>query len=75
MRRIRKPQRKQRYDPPPDDGMVAHPSGLHPPENIVKIARAKMEAMEKHPGLAWLRAQDEDAKRTPIGGMQFKGPS
>jgi hypothetical protein len=60
--------RKLRYEPKPDDGLVAHPSGLHPPGDIVKIARAKMDAMENHPGLAWLRAQDE-AERCPPRGV------
>lgn len=46
------------------DGLCGHPSGLRTPEEMTKIAQAKIEAMEKHPGLEWLRREDEEAKRS-----------
>jgi len=48
----------------PWDGLCGHPSGLRTPEEMVLIARAKMDAMEHHPGLAWLRAEDEKEMRS-----------
>jgi hypothetical protein len=38
--------------------MCGHPSGLRTPYEMVMIARAKLDAMQRHPGLAWLRAED-----------------
>jgi hypothetical protein len=31
-----------------------------------QIARAKMQAMTEHPGLEWLRQEDQTAMQTPI---------
>lgn len=57
----------------PWDGLCGHPSGLRTAYEMEEIAKAKMKAMEEHPGLQWLRDEDESAKRTPIGGCQFRG--
>ena len=59
----------------PWDGLCGHPSGLRTPEEMVKIARAKMLAMENHPGLAWLRAEDdlEMARKPRRGRFQAGG--
>lgn len=46
------------------DGLCGHPSGLRTSYQMTKIAEAKMDAMENHPGLAWLRKED-DAERCP----------
>lgn len=55
--------RARHYRPMPWDGLCGHPSGLRTPEEMTKIAQAKMDAMERHPGLAWLRAEDEAEKQ------------
>lgn len=63
--------KRKRWPPVEWDGLCGHPSGLRTPEEIEKIAQAKLKAMEEHPGLKWLRDEDEEANRTPIGGTQF----
>ena len=59
MRRVR----QNKAPPVPWDGLCGHPSGLRTPEEMTKIAQAKMDAMENHPSLAWLRAEDEEARK------------
>lgn len=39
---------------------------------MVKIAQAKIEAMETHPGLAWLRREDADAMAVTPGRKQYR---
>ena len=57
------PRRVRRRLPPREwDGLCGHPSGLRTPEEMVKIARAKMDLMERHPKLEWIRREDEEAK-------------
>ena len=52
--------RKPLFDPVADwDGLCGHPSGLRTPEQMEKIAQAKVDAMDQHPGLKWLRSEDE----------------
>lgn len=53
----------------PWDGLCGHPSGLRTPEEMVKIAQAKMEIMEQSPVAA---REDEEARRTPLGGCQYR---
>ena len=38
------------------------PLGLRTPEEMVKIAQAKMDMMERHPKLEWIRREDEEAR-------------
>lgn len=48
------------YEVVPWDGLVADARGrLWLPEEVTEICRRRLEAMETHPGLAWLRAEDE----------------
>ena len=58
--------RKRRYEPIPWDGLCGHPSGLRTPEEMQKIARAKIDAMERHPGLEWLRREDERERERSV---------
>jgi hypothetical protein len=51
--------KRRHYAPVPWDGLCGHPSGLRTAYEMEQIAKAKIEAMEKHPGLAWLRVEDE----------------
>jgi len=53
------------------DGLCGHPSGLRTPEQMVKIARAKIHAMEGHSGLEWLRKEDKEAMSVPPGGKRY----
>lgn len=52
--------RRRVYEVVPWDGLVADARGrLWLPEEVTEICRRRLEAMETHPGLAWLRAEDE----------------
>jgi hypothetical protein len=59
--------RKPRYEPMLWDGLCGHPSGLRTPYEMEQIARAKMDAMERHPGLEWLRKEDERERERAVG--------
>lgn len=61
------------FDPVADwDGRCGHPSGLRTPGENKKIAEAKMDAMETHPGLAWLRAEDAAERCPPRGRAKME---
>lgn len=50
------------------DGMVPDAPGvLWPAEALPEICRWRMEMMERHPSLAWLRAEDELELRRGVG--------
>jgi len=51
------------------DGLCQYDGKRITPEEMTKIARRQLEIMERHPVA---RVQDEEANRTPVGGMQFR---
>jgi hypothetical protein len=54
------------------DGLIDTPLGLLPPEQVQAICANTIRMMETSRALEWMRAEDRDAKRTPIGGRQFR---
>lgn len=58
--------------PLPDDGLCMTPIGLLTPEQLQAACANGIRLMERHPALEWMRAEDRDARRTPIGGRQFR---
>lgn len=65
-----KRKRKPLFDPMAEyDGLCQLGKRRVPPEEMTAFARQQMEIME---GSVVARRQDEEANRTPVGGMQFR---
>ena len=58
------------FDPVAEyDGLCQYGARRITPDEMTEIARREMEKME---GSSIVRQQDEEAMRTPVGGMQFR---
>lgn len=69
---VRRRKHRVTFDPVADwDGLVATPLGLWTADQMQANSRLALAAKERS---ATVRRQDEEAKRTPIGGMQYRAP-
>jgi len=51
------------------DGLCQLGKRRVPPEEMQAFCRRNLEAMEQHPQA---RREDDEARRTPVGGMQYR---
>lgn len=70
--RTMKTRRRSPLPPMEWDGLIDTSLGLLTPEQVQATCERTIRMMERHPALEWMRAEDRDAKRTPIGGRQFR---
>lgn len=62
--------RKVAFDPVASwDGLISTPVGLWTADEMQRNAQHTLRVMERHPKAI---REDDEAKATPIGGMQFK---